>query len=101
MSRIGVVIIRVKIGDRFGKLVIVEQLKERSSDGRLIYKCKCDCGNIGNVRSKELLNGDTVSCKCYQKEQVKKRYKNGTQPDRIFSDKLNKNNKSGIKRSLF
>lgn len=92
---------RVKIGDRFGRLSVVKELKERSKDGHVVYECKCDCGNTVKVRSKELLNGDTVSCKCYQKEQVKKRYKNGTQPDRIFSDKLNKNNKSGIKRSLF
>lgn len=92
---------KIKIGDRFGRLVVVKQLKERSPDGRLMYECECDCGNIVKVRSKELLNGDTVSCKCYQKEQLRKRYKNGTQPDRIFSDKLNKNNKSGIKRCLF
>lgn len=93
--------VTVKIGDRFGRLVVVKQLKERSKDGRLMYECRCDCGNIVKVRSKELLNGDTVSCKCYQKEQVRKRYKNGTQPDRIFSDKLNKNNKSGIKGVCF
>lgn len=92
---------RVKIGDKFGRLSVVKELKERSKDGHVVYECKCDCGNTVKVRSKELLNGDTVSCKCYQKEQVKKRYKNGTQPDRIYSDKLNKNNKSGIKRSLF
>lgn len=90
----------IKIGDRFGRLVIIRELKRRSKDGRKVYACKCDCGNIVAVRSKELLNGDTVSCNCYRKEQVRKRYKNGTQPDRIFSDNLNKNNKSGIKRSV-
>lgn len=90
----------VKIGDRFGRLTVVKQSKERSKDGHLVYECECDCGKIVKVRSKELLNGDTISCNCYRIEQVKKRYKNGTLPDRIFSDKLNKNNKSGIKRSL-
>ena len=66
-----------------------------------MFSTKPQMVNIIKVRSKELLNGDTISCKCYQKEQLKKRYKNETQPDRIFSDKLNRNNKSGIKRSLF
>lgn len=90
----------IKKGDRFGRLTIIRELKRRSKDGHKIYICKCDCGNIVEVRSKELLNGDTISCNCYRKEQVRKRYKNGTLPDRIFSDNLNKNNKSGIKRSV-
>lgn len=90
----------IKKGDKFGRLTIIRELKRRSKDGRKIYACKCDCGKIVEVRSKELLNGDTISCNCYRKEQVRKRYKNGTQPDRIFSDNLNKNNKSGIKRSV-
>lgn len=91
----------IKKGYKFGRLTIVEELQKRSKDGHRIYVCKCDCGNIVKVRSKELLNGDTISCNCYRKEQVRKRYWNGTQPDRIFSDNLNKNNKSGIKRSMF
>lgn len=91
---------KINIGDRFGRLVVVKELKERK-EGRKVYKCLCDCGNYTNVRSKELLNGDTISCKCYRKEQVKKRYKNKTQPDRIFSDNINKNNKSGIKGVCF
>ena len=88
----------IKIGDIFGRLTIIEELQERSKDGRKVYVCQCSCGNIVKVRSKELLNGDTTSCNCYRKEQVRKRYRNGTQPDRILSDTLNKNNKSGIKR---
>lgn len=89
----------IKIGDQFGRLTVIKELKERNKDGRKVYLCQCSCGNITNVASKELLNGDTISCNCYRIEQVKKRYMNGTQPDRIFSDNLNKNNKSGIKRS--
>lgn len=91
----------IKIGDRFGRLIILEELTERSKDGRKVYKCQCDCGNIVKVRSKELLNGDTTSCNCFRKEQVAKRYWNNTQPDRILSNNINKNNKSGIKRSMF
>ena len=91
----------IKIGDKFDRLTVIEEIKQRSKDGRKIYKCKCICGNIVNIRSKELLNGDTRSCGCLQKEKLAKRYWNKTQPDRIFSDKLNKNNKSGIKGVCF
>lgn len=45
---------RVKIGDRFGRLSVVKELKERSKDGHVVYECKCDCGNTVKVRSKEL-----------------------------------------------
>lgn len=29
-----------------------------------IWHCKCDCGNECNVVSRELMNGDTISCGC-------------------------------------
>ena len=58
----------INIGDKFGRLTIIRELKRRSKDGRKIYACKCDCGKIVEVRSKELLNGDTISCNCYRKD---------------------------------
>lgn len=91
----------IKIGDRFGRLIILREREHKTKDGHRVYVCKCDCGNITEVCSRELLNGDTISCNCYRKEQVAKRYWNKTQPDRIFSNNINKNNKSGIKRSMF
>ena len=30
---------------RFGKLVAIEELKERNEAGRLLWLCHCDCGN--------------------------------------------------------
>lgn len=91
----------INIGDKFDRLIVLEEMKQRSKDGRKVYKCKCICGNVVNIRSKELLNGDTRSCGCLQKEKLAKRYWNKTQPDRIFSNNLNKNNKSGIKGVCF
>jgi hypothetical protein len=92
---------KVKIGDVFGRLTVVKELEKRSNDGHIRYECKCSCGNVVEVNSKELLNGDTTSCNCYRKEQVKKRYYDATLPDRILSDNINKNNTSGIKGVCF
>lgn len=87
----------LKLGDRFGRLVILKERKQKAKDGHRVYICKCDCGNLKEVVSRELLNGDTQSCGCYRIEQmVKKRFIEGTQPDR-FNGNINKNNKSGIR----
>lgn len=91
----------IKVGDIFGRLVVIKERKVRAKDGHRVYICKCNCGNVKEVVSRELLNGDTQSCGCLQKEKLQERYWNGTQPDRIFSNKLNKNNKSGIKGVCF
>lgn len=53
------------IGKKFGKLLVLEECKERDKNGGKIYKCKCDCGNISYVRRGNLIakNG-TKSCGC-------------------------------------
>ncbi len=57
------------IGQKFGRLTV---LKHQGSDksGRAIWECKCDCGNRKTVSSKNLRNGSTKSCGCYQREQA-------------------------------
>lgn len=51
-------------GQRFGKLVVQYKLEKRHTSGSLIWHCKCDCGNECDVRSVELLEGNTQSCGC-------------------------------------
>jgi len=34
------------IGQRFGRLVVLEKTDKRDKSGCFIWKCKCDCGNI-------------------------------------------------------
>lgn len=55
------------IGKTFGKLTVVEML-ENSKDRRKVYRCKCECGNTTDVKSKYLYNGDTRSCGCHKKD---------------------------------
>lgn len=59
------------VGDIIGKLTIIK-LMHFKDDTNTIRKgciCKCECGNyIGPSRLVSLLNGDLLSCGCYQKE---------------------------------
>ena len=50
------------IGQRYGKLVVVEQAPSKKQ--RTYWKCKCDCGNEVVVCARELSAGDTKSCGC-------------------------------------
>ncbi len=56
------------VGKRFGKLLVIEETEERTNDGSIIYKCKCDCGKDCYVSSKLLSSGDTKSCGCLKHE---------------------------------
>lgn len=48
----------------FGKLTALYPTEKRSEYGHIIWKCKCECGNICEVSSKYLTNGGTKSCGC-------------------------------------
>lgn len=52
------------VGQRFGKLTVLEMLPERNKYGRIMYRCKCDCGNIVDVLGNSLVVGSTSSCGC-------------------------------------
>lgn len=58
----------IKIGDRYGKLVVIEYeglRKQKSRDkNESWYVCKCDCGNIKSFRGNELVTGGVKSCGC-------------------------------------
>lgn len=47
---------------RFGKLVAIQPTSKRAN-GSVVWKCKCDCGNIAYVSQGNLLRG-TISCGC-------------------------------------
>ena len=52
-------------GDKFGLLEIIESAG--SKKGHSYVKCKCDCGNIVNIRVEHLKgqsHGKTISCGC-------------------------------------
>lgn len=60
-----------RTGQRFGKLVVVEQAG-RNASKKVLWKCVCDCGAETVVDSCSLVTGNTVSCGCYLKERITK-----------------------------
>lgn len=77
------------VGLTFGRFLVLEEAKERSTDGRVRWVCKCECGNIKNVRAKHLKNGQVVSCGCYFKDNVntfgRKEYNTSTKQYKIWT----------------
>ena len=63
------------VGLKFGRLTVLSELTGRDNQGHVLFKCKCDCGNIVNVVGYRLKCGLTKSCSCLQKEIVSKRSK--------------------------
>lgn len=55
-------------GQKFNRLTVLYRLGKISP---VTWVCKCDCGNICNIRSSNLTNGHTKSCGCLQKEKTK------------------------------
>lgn len=62
-------------GNRYGHLTIIEMLKDRTRRGRILWKCKCDCGNIIEVESGNLKNGHTKSCGCISESYIASKLK--------------------------
>ncbi len=69
------------IGKIFGRLTVKECMgKERKALANskitvTYWKCECVCGNTVIVKQSELLNGDTQSCGCLQKDRARESLK--------------------------
>lgn len=55
-------------GQRFGRLVVIRVSGERTNSKRVIWECKCDCGEFSFVSHSNLRNGHVKSCGCLRKE---------------------------------
>lgn len=58
------------IGQHFERLMVIEETKERDRRGGVIWKCKCDCGNLTTASSSDLRSGHKKSCGCLNKEKI-------------------------------
>lgn len=54
-------------GKRFGRLTALSPTDQRVN-GRVVWRCQCDCGNEIDVVSSYLVSGETRSCGCLKKE---------------------------------
>lgn len=71
-------------GQKFGRLLVIERCGT-AKNGGVVWKCKCDCGNISTVASCSLRRGAVVSCGCYSREKFSERLiKHGESKTRIY-----------------
>lgn len=85
------------IGQKFGRLTVIEECKERDKYKKRIYKCQCDCGNITYVTGCNLRNCNTKSCGCLKhKGYTIKHGKSNTRLYKVYTNMkarcYNKNN---------
>lgn len=72
-------------GQRFGKLLVLSKTKIRC-DNNIVWKCRCDCGNIAFVVSYRLRNGTTKSCGCLRGDRLITHGKYKTPEYRIWAN---------------
>lgn len=54
-------------GSKFNRLTAIS-VSGRDPQGRSVWMCSCDCGNVKNVPSRHLISGAVKSCGCYGAE---------------------------------
>jgi len=59
-------------GDRYGKLVIVQESGKR--DGHRYFLCECDCGNKKIMGLSDLRTGHSKSCGCLKNDATRARF---------------------------
>lgn len=94
---------------KFGRLTAIEPTDRRyKSNGSVIWKCICDCGNTTYIEESSLSNGAIKSCGCLGKENSSKNMRkalkvhlktnivDGTNIKIISRKHTQANNKSGV-----
>ncbi|MBR2810053.1 MAG: hypothetical protein IKD69_01610 [Solobacterium sp.] len=81
-------------GKKFNKLTVIRYVGTKNNHA--VWECKCDCGNIVNVRAAYLKNGHTKSCGCIYSVNEVRHYIDGTCIERILTG-VPANNTSGVK----
>lgn len=93
-------------GEKFSRLTALYPTSKRTSDGNVIWHCRCDCGNEIDVSYNWLVHTNLRSCGCQKKENDKKLQSHltrvdGTSLDMLKSDKRYKNNTTGYRGVYF
>ena len=56
-------------GQKFGKLTVLREIG-RDKHNKVLWLCRCECGNEVIVRGDHLRSGNTTSCGCYHRERL-------------------------------
>ena len=85
-------------GRRFGRLLVLEKLEQKTTKKGVLWRCQCDCGNIVDMTSALLLSHGTKSCGCLRTEILHSApaIVKGTSPYKFINPKPTKRNKTGV-----
>lgn len=72
-------LLKVHAGNTFGRLTVLQVLTEKDNDNRrlCLVQCSCEKHTIFKVSTHKLLNSNTKSCGCLQREWAIKKNKQG------------------------
>lgn len=71
-------------GQRFGRLTVISH-SGTDSHRTALWRCICDCGTEVIVPGTSLRSGNTKSCGCFNRDQVKERFtKHGMTESRLY-----------------
>lgn len=89
------------IGNKYGRLTVLEKSIERGNRNQIKYKCICECGSIHTVTGESIRSGKSKSCGCIQKippnyepDRKKAIYKN------LYKSMKDRSIKKGIKTNI-
>lgn len=58
---------QVPVGQKFGRWTVMTRVGDRLP---VMWKCRCDCGTVKEVSADNLRRSHTISCGCYNLEQL-------------------------------
>ena len=80
-------------GKKYGILTVIERIGT-ANDKQALWKCKCDCGNVCNIRGRDLRVGHTRSCGCMSHEWTNNKKKiHGKTDTRLYNVWLSMKNR--------
>ena len=69
----------------FSRLTVLNETKNRTADGNVIWLCKCKCGILVEISSHSLRRGLTKSCGCWKIDFLcQRQFKHGDSKKRIY-----------------
>lgn len=90
------------VGEHFGRLTVLHEGRKNAHYERYWF-CRCECGEVKEIKQDNLLKGRTKSCGCLKKEKSQQqgfklreiRVENVYLPS--LARELNRNNRTGVK----
>ena len=82
-------------GQKFGKLTVLFPIDEKYQK-KIVWWCKCDCGNEKAIVGTKLRNGHTKSCGCFVSQRAKEKNTKHGHSTRLYGTTGEYNSWAGI-----